>query len=187
MRFSNRYLSRYAVSFSALAFSLTLFLALAACSGSKQVSSNQLNNPQTEYTPPGLNGANSTAGNLFSFGKIGNHPEAGNGTVAVNAYLWRASLDTLSFMPLASADPFAGVIITDWYSPPATPNERFKATAYVLSTVLSAEALKVALFRQVQQDGQWVSAPVDPATVSGLEDRILARAAQLKGASLTNG
>jgi hypothetical protein len=181
--FSNRYLFRYVVSCSALA----CILALAACSGSKQLAPDQLNNPQTQYTPPALNGANSTVGNLFSFGKGSSRPEAGNGTVAVNAYLWRASLDTLSFMPLASADPFAGVIITDWYSPAASPNERFKATAYVLSTVLSADALKVALFREVQQDGQWVSAPVDPATVNGLEDRILARAAQIKASGSTNG
>jgi hypothetical protein len=162
-------------------------LALAACGGGQQLSSNQLNNPQTQYTPPSLNGAKSNAGTLFSFGKGTSRPEAGNDSVAVNAYLWRASLDTLSFMPLASADPFAGVIITDWYSPPATPNERFKATAYVLSNVLSAGALKVALFRQVQQDGQWVSAPVDPTTVNGLEDRILARAAQIRAAGSANG
>jgi hypothetical protein len=183
VRFSNRYLSRYIVSLSAA----SCVLALAACGGAKQLSANQLNNPQTEYTPPAMNGANTNTGNLFSFGMGNRHPQAGASSVAVNAYLWRASLDTLSFMPLASADPFAGVIITDWYSPSATPNERFKATAYVLSNVLSANALKVALFRQVQQGGQWVSAPVDPATVNGLEDRILARAAQLKAAGSMNG
>ena len=100
--------------------------------------------------------------------------------IQVNAYLWRATLDTLSFMPLVSADPFGGVIITDWYSPPATPNERFKANAYILSQTMSANAIKVSLFHQVLQNGQWVNASVDPATVNGLEDRILARAADLK-------
>lgn len=177
MRFQTGYLPRYAPLFAVL--------ALGACSSAQPLSSHQLNNPQTQYTPPALN--NGTSGTLFSFGKGRSGPQPGTGSVAVNAYLWRASLDTLSFMPLASADPFAGVIITDWYSPAATPNERFKATAYVLSSVLTANALKVSLFRQVQQDGQWVNAPVDPATVSGIEDRILTRAAQLKAAGSANG
>ncbi len=97
--------------------------------------------------------------------------------------MWRASLDTLSFMPLVSADPFGGVIITDWYSPPATPQERFKANAYILSQQLSANAIQVSLFHQIQQGGQWVDAPVDPGTESGLEDRILARAADLQAAA----
>jgi hypothetical protein len=83
-------------------------------------------------------------------------------------------------MPLVSADPFGGVIITDWYSPPATPGERFKATAYILSQQMSANAVQVSVFHQVQENGQWVDAAVDPATASGLEDRILARAADLK-------
>ena len=180
-RFLNWHFPQQAVSFSAAA----CLLALAACSSAKPLSADQLNNPQTEYTPPQLNSG--TSGTLFSFGKGLGRPQAGTSSVAVNAYLWRASLDTLSFMPLASADPFAGVIITDWYSPPATPTERFKATAYVLSSALSADAVKVALFHQVQQDGQWVAAPVDPATASGIEDRILARAAQLKAAGSANG
>lgn len=177
MRFQTGYLPRYAP--------LLGLMALAACSSAKPVSQNQLNNPQTEYTPPALN--KGTSGTLFSLGgKNRAVPETGTG-VAVNAYLWRASLDTLSFMPLASADPFAGVIITDWYSPSASPNERFKATAYVLGSQLSTGALKVSLFRQVQQDGQWVNAPVDPATVNGIEDRILARAAELRAANNANG
>ena len=96
----------------------------------------------------------------------------------VNAYLWRGTLDTLAFMPLVSADPFGGVIITDWYVPPATPDERFKVNAYILSKQLTADAIKVSVFHQVQQDGQWVDAPADPSTASGLEDRILAQAAE---------
>jgi hypothetical protein len=70
--------------------------------------------------------------------------------IGVNSFLWRASLDTLNFMPLASADPFGGVIITDWYSDPTTPNERFKATVYILDTRLRADALNVSIFRQTQ-------------------------------------
>jgi hypothetical protein len=86
-------------------------------------------------------------------------------------------------MPLASADPFGGVIITDWYSPPATPDERFKANAYILSQQMTANAIQVTLFHQILQNGQWADAPVDPTTESGLEDRILSRAADLRAAA----
>ena len=106
--------------------------------------------------------------------------EAGHVTLGVNSYLWHASLDTLVFMPLASADPFGGVIITDWYTPPATPNERFKVNAYILSKQMTADAIQVSVFHQVQQDGQWVDSAADPSTASGLEDRILAQAADLQ-------
>ncbi|MDD2875970.1 MAG: DUF3576 domain-containing protein [Acidiphilium sp.] len=167
----------------------TFALSLASCSGAKQLSANQLNNPETQYTPPSMNGASGGGiGNLLTLGGGNKAAPAGSASgVAVNAYLWRASLDTLSFMPLASADPFAGVIITDWYSPPATPNERFKATAYVLGSLLSANDVKVSVFRQTLEAGTWVDQPVDPATANGIEDRILARAAELKAAGQLNG
>ena len=100
--------------------------------------------------------------------------------IGVNAYLWRASLDTLSFMPLSSADPWGGVINYDWYSDPAAPNERFKATVFILDTRLRADALNVAVVKQVRgADGQWVAAPVDPQTETDLENAILTRARQL--------
>lgn len=164
-------------------------LGLSACSSSKPLAANQISNPETQYTPPALNnGTGGGIGNLLTLGGGGKAAPGGQVTgVAVNADLWRASLDTLSFMPLASADPFAGVIITDWYSPPATPNERFKATAYVLGSLLSANDVKVSIFRQTRQGDQWVDQTVDPATVNGIEDRILARAAQLKAAGQLNG
>ncbi len=87
-------------------------------------------------------------------------------------------------MPLASADPFGGVIITDWYQPPASGTERFKATAYILGRQLRADGLRVSLFRQVMQNGHWIDAPVDPTTITDLEDRILARARQLRALSV---
>lgn len=101
--------------------------------------------------------------------------------IAVNAYLWRASLDTLSFMPLASADPFGGVIITDWYAAPEAQNERMKANIFILDRRLRADGLRVALFRQVRdQNGDWVNAPVSDAATRRLEDTILTRARQLR-------
>jgi Domain of unknown function (DUF3576) len=107
----------------------------------------------------------------------GGDTEAG---IGVNAYLWRASLDTLNFMPLTSADPFGGVIITDWYSAPTTPNERFKATVYILDTRLRADALNVSIFRQTNTGGAWADASVDPDTEIQIENQILARARELR-------
>lgn len=100
--------------------------------------------------------------------------------LGVNAFLWRATLDTLSFMPLASADPFGGVIITDWYSPPGAQQERFKATAYVLGRQLRSDGIRVSLFRQELQNGAWVDTPVSVSTASELEDKVLARARELR-------
>ena len=106
------------------------------------------------------------------------------GAVGINAYLWRASIDVLSFMPFASADPIGGVIITDWYSPPTVSGERFKATAYVLGRDLSANDIKVAVFRQDLQNGQWADTPVSPNTATEITDKVLQRARQLRaGAS----
>jgi hypothetical protein len=100
--------------------------------------------------------------------------------LGVNAYLWSATLDTLAFMPLASADPFGGVIITSWYEPPAKEGERFKATAYIMGRQLRADGIKVSLFRQVSEGGRWVDKTVSPITVSEIENKILARARELR-------
>ncbi len=131
-------------------------------------------------------------GTLFGpdgFNFLGDDSEAqqGGGTgIGVNSFLWRASLDTLSFMPLNSADPFGGVIITDWYSPPETPNERFKITGYILDTALRSDAIKVSVFRQVRVGtDQWADAVVEPGTVTAMEDSILTRARQLRIDSAT--
>ncbi|GAN53575.1 DUF3576 domain-containing protein [Tanticharoenia sakaeratensis] len=98
----------------------------------------------------------------------------------VNAYLWRGALDTLSFMPFASADAVGGVILTDWYQPPASQNERFKIAAYILDRRLRSDALRVSIFRQVRQGDDWVDTPVSASTTSDITTRILARARQLR-------
>ena len=105
----------------------------------------------------------------------------------MNAYLWRGALDTLSFMPLASADPFGGVIITDWYQPQGSGGERFKATAYILGRELRADALRIAMYRQVEQKGQWVDAPMSPSTVSEIENRVLSKARTLRAQGSPSG
>ena len=109
--------------------------------------------------------------------------EAGHVTLGVNSYLWHASLDTLAFMPLASADPFGGVIITDWYSAPEDPNERMKVTIYILDRRLRADGIKIAVFRQTHAADGWADAQVNPDTSIKLEDAILTRARELRLAS----
>lgn len=101
-------------------------------------------------------------------------------TIGVNSYLWRATLDSLSFMPLLQTDSNGGVIVTDWYANPNSPAERMKVTVTILDRDLRADALRVVAQRQVNQGGQWVAAPVQAATVQKLEDVILTRARDLR-------
>ena len=104
-------------------------------------------------------------------------------TIGVNAYLWRAALETLSFAPLAQSDSSGGVIVTEWYSNPENPAERVKVTATILDQDLRADALRVTASRQTLQNGQWLEAPVTAATVQRLEEIILTRARDLRRAA----
>jgi hypothetical protein len=105
--------------------------------------------------------------------------------IGVNSYLWRATLDTLAFMPLASADPYGGVIITDWYSDPQKPDERFKCTVYILDTRLRGDALKVTVFKEVSNgQGGWVPSQAADQTSLDIENAILTRARQLRVSNL---
>ena len=105
----------------------------------------------------------------------------GGGGIGVNSFLWRASLDTVAFMPLNSADPFGGVIITDWFSPEETPNERFKMTIYILDYRLRADGIKVAVFRQLRtQANGWDDSAVNSKTAIDHEIAILIRARQMR-------
>jgi len=167
-------------------------LALAGCSAAKP-------NP----TPIDYQGLGSgSAGDASISGRLGgddsgvvfgttkgNDKGGGNGSgagIGVNAYLWRGALDTLSFMPLTSIDPFGGVIITDWYTPPDTNGERFKATAYILTRDLRSDGVRVVFFRQVLQNGQWVDSTVAASTNSQIEDKVLAKARQLREQAVGN-
>jgi hypothetical protein len=101
--------------------------------------------------------------------------------LGVNAFLWRATLDTMSIWPINSADPFGGVIITDWHAPPEAPNERFKLNIYILGRALRADGVRVAVFRQIKTaSNTWVSAKVLPSTATKLENAILLRARQFR-------
>jgi hypothetical protein len=117
---------------------------------------------------------------LFGGGKSKNAGGSGP-QIGVNSYLWRATLDTLSFMPLASADPYGGVIITDWYINPEKPDERFKCTVYLLDARLRADGLNVAVFKQTRDaSGAWIDAPAAAQTETDLENAILTKARQLR-------
>jgi hypothetical protein len=119
-------------------------------------------------------------GGLFNRGAPAN-PDGSESGIGVNSLLWRASLEVLHFMPITEVDPFGGVIITDWYAIPEAPNERFRATVYILDTRLRADALSVQLFKQARVgEGEWRDASVDPATRLQVENAILTRARQLR-------
>jgi len=105
-------------------------------------------------------------------------------TLGVNSFLWHASLDTLSFLPLVSADPFGGVIISEWYVAPSSPNERLKVTVYIMDRSLRADGLKVVVFRQTRNGNAWADAQPSPDTAHKLEDSILTRARELRLATL---
>ncbi|WP_245409667.1 DUF3576 domain-containing protein [Allosphingosinicella vermicomposti] len=107
-------------------------------------------------------------------------------TIGVNAYLWKAALDTLSFAAIAQTDSNGGVIVTDWYTNPSNPGERMKITAAILDRDLRADALRVSAARQVSQNGQWVDAPVAAATVQKLEEIILTKARDLRRSAIVN-
>ena len=107
--------------------------------------------------------------------------DKGGQATTVNRYLWAASLETLDFLPVFSADPIAGLIITDWYANPESPQERFKLSVYILDSALRADALRVSVFRQMQNpEGLWIDSTVNPATGREIENSILTRARQLR-------
>src|SRR5689334_22709269 len=134
----------------------------------------------------GLGGRNTDSGSLFGpgglFGSKAVKKDSPETVVAVNAFLWRASLDTINFIPLVSADPFGGVIITDWYTPAEAPAERMKVQVTILDRELRADGVRVAVFKQTQsaKGGGWVDAQVDQRTNTEIENAILTRARQLR-------
>ncbi len=126
-------------------------------------------------------------GDGISFGgKKEERLNQGGTGIGVNAYLWRATLDTISFMPLSSADPFGGVVLTDWYTTPEAPNERFKLNVYILGQALRADGIRVAAFRQIKgATNDWQPADMEAKAVVDIENAILTRARQLRSESLT--
>lgn len=164
----------------------SLLAMMTACGSTERATDDDLLNSEEQRK--------AKVGRLFNedaldFGPGAKKEEEPTGSgIAVNGYLWRASLDTMSFMPLNSADPFGGVIVTDWYVTPESPNERFKVQIYILDQQLRADGLRVSVFREVRDEfGGWAPATVRPETAPQIENAILTRARQLRidsGASL---
>jgi len=162
-------------------------LGLSACSGL----------PKGEAKFPTGADRSTTGGDIYAepksiFGRDGlelfggkkkNAADDGSTGIGVNSFLWRASLDTVSFMPLASADPFGGVIITDWHSEPTTPNERFKVNVFILDKQLVSTGVQVKVFREVKSGNNWKASTVASDMGTKLEDAILTRARQLRVAA----
>ncbi len=180
----------------AMAAAGAALVALAACGGRgfEQDYPERQSDPNEpyRYTSEGPSDTIFGEGGFNLLGMFGGDDEpsgAGAGAgIGVNGFLWRAALDTVSFMPLTSADPFGGVIITDWYSPPETPRDRFKMTVYILSRQLRADGIRVSLFRQTGDGASgWTDASVQPRTATDLENQILARARQLRIARASSG
>ena len=107
--------------------------------------------------------------------------------IGVNAYLWRAALDTLSFMSIAQTDSNGGVIITNWYVNPQVPSELMKVSVTILDAALRADAIRVSTARQVYQNGQWVDAAVQASTDEKLEEIILQKARDLRRNAAAQG
>ncbi len=154
------------------AMACAMLIMVAGCMG-EPTQTREFGNPNVQASAP------SKLGNLNLF-DLGGAQGGGTG-IGVNAYLWRASLDTVSFMPLVSADPFGGVIITDWYTTPDSPYERFKMIVYILDIKLRADGVKVNVFRQqLVDEREWKDALVSAGTGTNLENAILTRARQLR-------
>lgn len=157
-------------------------LLLAACSSADVEYSYPEKTGKNTYGPSNRERDSLFGPDGFSlFGRKNQNDPGSGGGIGVNSFLWRASLDAVSFMPLASADPFGGVIITDRYAPPETPNERFKLNIYILGRELRADGVRAAVFRQRRDaGGNWADAAVEAATPINLENVILTRARELR-------
>ena len=163
-------------------------LLLSACDNYEEYVQEQDNKLENEYPSQVDYSKRKTIfgqGGLNLFGPNDSPSTGSGGALGVNSFLWRASLDTISFMPVNSADPFGGVIITDWHTSTEAPSERFKLNVYILGRTLRADGVRVAVFRQVQsRGGSWSDAGVPQETGTKIEDAILTRARQLRNQSL---
>jgi hypothetical protein len=161
---------------------LALILLLAACSG--VTVGEGYTNPSTDRKAGDKQRESILGPDGLQFGDDAKKKPDGTAGIGVNGFLWRASLDTVAFMPLLSADPFGGVIITDWYAPPAKEGEaaeRFKLSVYILTRELRADGIKVAAFRQsLNEQGAWIDQAPDTKAAEQIEDAILTRARELR-------
>lgn len=172
-------MTRFRLPRFGLAACLVVTALLGACEG-VEPEGVYPNRRRGDSTPYNTHSSVFGPGGLSFGGESAQPEEGGGGGIGVNGFLWRAALDTVAFMPVASADPFGGVIITDWYAMPEAPEERFKLNVYILARSLRADGVRVAVFRQVEGAGGWQDASVNQDTNTRIEDAILSRARQLR-------
>ena len=155
-------------------------LVLTSCSGTTSSEASYPENPDDVRRDRGgkLSGDDGLV--LLGGSSDEDSGQAGGAGIGVNAFLWRASLDTVAFMPLKSADPFGGVISTEWYENPEAPGERFKLDVVIMDTRLRSDAVRISAFKQVLKEGKWRDAKLDPEFSRKLEDKILTRARELR-------
>lgn len=167
---------RNIVLFSLLLLTSTL---VSACDGIKTERSGPKYNAEDQRKLE--RGKLTGDGGGFDLFGNGGEDTGGGGNIGVNSYLWRATLDTLAFMPLTSADPFGGVILTDWYEDPKTPGERFKVNAMILDKTLRSDGIKIKVFKQAKdKKGNWMDTTVADSVGRGIEDTILTRAREMR-------
>ncbi|MEM9469847.1 MAG: DUF3576 domain-containing protein [Pseudomonadota bacterium] len=178
------------MTFNTLSFlSIAALLVLAACENAPKGEAKFPSGLDRTTTGDDIYGEKESvfgSGGFKLFGGKKDEADDGSTGIGVNSFLWRASLDTVSFMPLASADPFGGVIITDWYSSEERPNERFKVNVFILDKQLVSNGVKVKVFKQQATRGGWKDISVAKETETQMEDAILTRARQLRVAKLAN-
>jgi hypothetical protein len=171
---------------SLLSVALMLTL-LAACLGLTACSGVDVDPTYPEFESQKRPNGSLTGGEgLLSFG--GAKKKTGDAGLPINRFIWQASLEVINFMPLASTDPFGGVILTEWTTLNEAQGERLKLTVYVTSQELRSDAVKVAVFRQklTEKKGspsQWQDVAPDPKTATALENAILSRARELRVAA----
>ena len=144
-------------------------LILSSC-GVGSLLTNKLENPSKEVADFNINSRDADGKGVSIFDLLSN--EGSSETILkVNRYIWKASLEVLSFLPLEGVDPFSGIITTGWGRPPGGSTE-YRATVYINDPSLDARALKVVLLKR--------SGPADPKTIKTIENAILSRARQLR-------
>ena len=150
---------------------------LAACSGADVQAPDQNPMPHDTLKGPGMFSGES--GDILAGFRKGDDSNGG-ASIGVNGYLWRATLDTISFMPIVQADSAGGVIVTDWYANPSKTAERYRMNVFIRGRVLRADAIKVEVFKQAKKAGEWVDVEVTKVTETSLEDTILTKARSLR-------
>ena len=142
---------------------------LSSC-GVGSLLTNKSENPSKEVTDLNINPNEANGKGINVFDLLSN--EGSSETILkVNRYIWKASLEVLSFLPLEGVDPFSGIITTGWGKPPGGITE-YRATVYIQDPSLDARALKVVLLKRL--------GPADPKTIKTIENAILSRARQLR-------